>query len=48
MVDGDVRDQILRLEAEIEELTEVMDSCRKVILASKVAMAAGRIWLLAR
>ena len=47
MVDGDVRDQILRLEAEIEELTEVMDSCRKVILASKVAMAAGGIWLLA-
>jgi len=28
-------------------MTEVMDSCRKVILASKVAMAAGGIWLLA-
>jgi len=36
MDDDDLRDQILRLEAQIEELTEVIESCRKVILVSKV------------
>jgi hypothetical protein len=47
MADRDLRDQILRLEAHIDELTKVIVSCRKVILASKVAIAAGGIWLLA-
>jgi hypothetical protein len=47
MADGDLRDQILRLEAHIEELTEVMERCRKFILISKVAIAAGGTWLLA-
>jgi hypothetical protein len=47
MFDGDPRAQILRLEANIEELTEVMERCRKIILISKVAIAAGGIWLLA-
>jgi hypothetical protein len=47
MADRDLRDQILRLEAHIDELTKVIESCRKVILASKVAIAAGGIWLLA-
>jgi hypothetical protein len=47
MFDGDPRAQILRLEADIEELTEVMERCRKIILISKVAIAAGGIWLLA-
>jgi hypothetical protein len=45
MADGDLRDQILRLEAHIEELTEVIEKCRKAILISKVAIAAGGIWL---
>jgi hypothetical protein len=36
-----------RLEAQIDELTEVIESCRKIILVSKVAIAAGGIWLLA-
>ena len=47
MADGDLRDQILRLEAEIEDLTEVIDKCRKIILVSKIAIAAGGLWLLA-
>ena len=47
MADDDLRDQILRLEAQIDELTEIIESCRKVILVSKVAIAAGGIWLLA-
>jgi hypothetical protein len=46
MSDGDARTQILRLEDEIEELTEVLDRCRKIILISKIAVAAGGIWLL--
>ena len=45
--DGDPREQILRLEQRIEELTDVMESCRKSILASKIAIAAGAAWLLA-
>ena len=47
MADGDLRDQIFRLEAHIEELTEVIERCRKAILISKIAIAAGGIWLLA-
>jgi hypothetical protein len=47
MGDGDLRDQILRLEAHIEELTGVIERCRKITLVAKVAIAAGGIWLLA-
>jgi hypothetical protein len=41
MADGDLHDEILRLEAQIEELTEAIDRCRKIILVSKIAVAAG-------
>jgi hypothetical protein len=47
MADDDLRDQISGLEAHIDELTEVIESCRKAILVSKVVIAAGAIWLLA-
>jgi hypothetical protein len=46
MADGDLRDQILRLETHIEELTKVIERCRKIILVSKIAIAAGGVWLL--
>ena len=44
---GDPREQIARLEARIDDLAEAMDRCRKIILASKVAIAGGGIWMLA-
>jgi hypothetical protein len=47
MADDDLRDQISSLEAHINELTELIESCRKAILVSKVVIAAGAIWLLA-
>jgi hypothetical protein len=47
MADGDLRDQITRLEAEIEELAKTLEGCRKAMLLSKVAMSAGGIWILA-
>ena len=47
MTDGNLHDQISQLEADIEALAEVVERCRKVTLTSKVAIAAGGIWLLA-
>ena len=47
MADGDLRDQISRIETDIEELAKTLDGCRKAILLSKVAIAAGGIWVLA-
>jgi hypothetical protein len=47
MADEDLQDKISNLEAHIDELTGVIESCRKLILASKIAIAGGGIWLLA-
>ena len=41
MADGDLRDQIARIEANIEQLAEGLDQCRKAMLLSKVAIAVG-------
>src|SRR5260370_42497619 len=46
-LDSEPREQIARLEARIDEQREALESCRKYILASKVAIAAGAIWTLA-
>jgi hypothetical protein len=44
---GDPHELIARLEARIDDLTEVMERCRKIMLASKVAIACGGAWMLA-
>jgi hypothetical protein len=45
--DGDLGEQILHIEARIEELAEVIGSCRKIILISKAAITAGGALILA-
>ena len=45
--DGDLHEQVLHTEAHIEELTDIIEGCRKIILFSKVAVAAGGILILA-
>src|SRR5215813_4744538 len=45
--DRDLHEQILYIEAHIEELTDIIERCRKIILISKVAIAAGGILILA-
>ncbi len=45
--DGDLHEQILHTEAHIEGLTDIMERCRKIILISKAAIAAGGTLILA-
>ena len=47
MADIAPHDEIVRLEARIEELAGTIESCRKFILAARVAVAAGGILLFA-
>ncbi|MGC2461137.1 MAG: hypothetical protein WA446_09230 [Steroidobacteraceae bacterium] len=41
--DDDPRDEIVRLEEHIEELAAKIESCRKFIVASRIAMTGGGI-----
>jgi hypothetical protein len=43
MDDGDPHSEIVRLEARIEALTAQIESCRKFILAGRIAVAGGAI-----
>jgi hypothetical protein len=45
--DGDPRDQIAHLESRVEELAEAIERCRKIRLISRIAIAAGGVWMLA-
>jgi hypothetical protein len=45
--DPDPHDEIVRLEEHIEELATKLESCRKFILASRVAVAGGALVLAA-
>jgi hypothetical protein len=45
--DGDLHEKILHIEAHIEELTDIIERCRKIILIAKVAIAAGGTLILA-
>jgi hypothetical protein len=40
---GDARDEIVRLEERIEELAAKIESCRKFILASRIAVAGSTL-----
>ena len=45
--DGDPHEEIVRFEERIEELAAKIDSCRKFILAARIAVAGGGVVLAA-
>jgi len=47
MADTDPHDEIERLEAQIEELTARVESCRKFILAARIAVIGGGVLFVA-
>lgn len=44
---ADTREEIVRLEEHIEDLAAKIDSCRKFILAARIAVAVGGVVLVA-
>ena len=47
MDEGDLREQIARLEDEIEDSGRTIERCRKIILVSKAAIVIGAILIVA-
>ena len=47
LTNGDLRDEIVRLKVQIDELTDRIESCRKFILAGWIAVAAGAVVFIA-
>jgi hypothetical protein len=47
MSDEDVSSRISRLEEEIEQLAATIESCRKIMRVSKLAIAFGALWIAA-
>src|SRR5579864_5821076 len=47
MLDIDPREEIVRLEAQIEALAARIENCRKFILAGRIAVAGGGVLLVA-
>jgi hypothetical protein len=47
MNDSDHRDEIVQLEAQIDELAARIESCRKFILVGRIAVASGGAVLIA-
>jgi hypothetical protein len=45
--DDDLRAEIVRLEADIEQFAETIESCRKLILVSKGTMAVAAVLIVA-
>jgi hypothetical protein len=44
---SEIRDEIARLEIEIERLSETAERCRKIAWVSKAAISAGGAWVMA-
>jgi hypothetical protein len=45
-MDNDLHEQVLQIEAHIEQLADVIERCRKIILISKAAVVVGGTFIL--